>query len=50
VKPEEFDLALIPAFKREVTARVLKDFFGVSPALPPESPPDATDNDPEVML
>jgi putative (di)nucleoside polyphosphate hydrolase len=50
VKPEEFDLALIPVFKREVTSRVLMDFFGVSPAPLPESLPDAMDNDPEVML
>ncbi|MFM7182434.1 MAG: NUDIX domain-containing protein [Verrucomicrobiales bacterium] len=50
VKPADFDLSLLPVFKREVTARVLKDFFGVSPPLPPESAPDATDTDPEVML
>ncbi len=53
VKPSEFDLRLIPVFKREVTIRVLADFFGVSLTLPsPEStsPADVADSDPEIML
>ena len=30
VKPDKLDLAMIPSFKRMVTARVLADFFGVA--------------------
>lgn len=53
VKPEDFDLSLIPVFKREVTIRIIADFFGVTLAIPATqstSPADVPDSDPEVML
>jgi putative (di)nucleoside polyphosphate hydrolase len=40
IAPEDFNLAWLPGFKRDVYRRVLKDFFGVNPIeAPPESEP-----------
>lgn len=38
IDPEQFDLAWLPGFKRDVYRQVLADFFGVNPI---EAPPDS---------
>lgn len=51
IKPEKLDLAMIPSFKREVTARVLADFFGVAAAMPPAGPATIDPSaDPDAMV